>query len=114
MWTPPALDTAEYMVRKHTQPYHTTHSLFLCTNRLYHVWFDAPTCKSAEPDRLFLEGDSSSAAEFFVTIGVFSFLYSMAALYVYIFLLEKYREGNRGAQAVSVLIFYTLFILFAC
>lgn len=26
----------------------------------------------------------------------------MAALYVYIFLIEKYREGNRGAKAVSI------------
>ncbi|XP_058244673.1 synaptophysin b [Hemibagrus wyckioides] len=66
--------------------------------RLHQVWFDAPSCKSPGPERLFLEGDYSSSAEFFVTIGVFSFLYSMAALSVYIFLLEKYREGNRGAR----------------
>uniref|UniRef100_A0A672JWT1 Synaptophysin b n=1 Tax=Sinocyclocheilus grahami TaxID=75366 RepID=A0A672JWT1_SINGR len=65
--------------------------------RLHQVWFDAPTCKGPEPERLFLEGDNSSSAEFFVTIGVFSFLYSMAAISVYIFLVEKYREGNRGA-----------------
>ncbi|KAG7281058.1 hypothetical protein CRUP_027595, partial [Coryphaenoides rupestris] len=44
------------------------------------VYFDAPTCKGGSPDRLFLVGDYSSSAEFFVTIGVFSFLYSMAAL----------------------------------
>ncbi|XP_016427974.1 synaptophysin-like [Sinocyclocheilus rhinocerous] len=67
--------------------------------RLHQVWFDAPTCKGPEPERLFLVGNNSSSAEFFVTIGVFSFLYSMAAISVYIFLLEKYREGNRGAQA---------------
>ncbi|KAL0186284.1 hypothetical protein M9458_017954, partial [Cirrhinus mrigala] len=66
---------------------------------LHQVWFDAPTCKGPEPERLFLVGDNSSSAEFFVTIGVFSFLYSMAAISVYIFLLEKYREGNKGAQA---------------
>ncbi|XP_051509660.1 synaptophysin-like isoform X2 [Myxocyprinus asiaticus] len=67
--------------------------------RLHQVWFDVPTCKGPEPERLFLVGDNSSSAEFFVTIGVFSFLYSMAALSVYIFLLEKYHEGNKGAQA---------------
>ncbi|KAA0713671.1 Synaptophysin BM89 antigen [Triplophysa tibetana] len=67
--------------------------------RLHQVWFDAPTCKEPQPERIFLVGDNSSSAEFFVTIGVFSFLYSMAAISVYVFLLEKYREGNRGAQA---------------
>lgn len=67
--------------------------------RLHQVWFDAPTCKGPEPERVFLVGDNSSSAEFFVTIGVFSFLYIMAAISVYIFLLEKYREGNKGAQA---------------
>ncbi|KAK3540241.1 hypothetical protein QTP70_028426, partial [Hemibagrus guttatus] len=65
---------------------------------LHQVWFDVPSCKGPETERLFLEGDYSSSAEFFVTIGVFSFLYSMAALSIYIFLLEKYREGNRGAK----------------
>ncbi|KAJ8411971.1 hypothetical protein AAFF_G00142380 [Aldrovandia affinis] len=66
--------------------------------RLHQVYFDAPTCKGESPERLFLLGDYSSSAEFFVTIGVFSFLYSMAALAVYVFCLEKYRENNKGAQ----------------
>uniref|UniRef100_A0A672JG45 Synaptophysin b n=1 Tax=Salarias fasciatus TaxID=181472 RepID=A0A672JG45_SALFA len=66
--------------------------------RLHQVYFDAPTCKGENEERLFLVGDYSSSAEFFVTIGVFSFLYSMAALSVYCFILEKYRENNKGAQ----------------
>ncbi|KPP78632.1 synaptophysin-like, partial [Scleropages formosus] len=66
--------------------------------RLHQVYFDAPTCKGGKPERLFLVGDYSSSAEFFVTIGVFSFLYSMAALAVYLFFLERYRENNKGAQ----------------
>ncbi|KAJ8259259.1 hypothetical protein COCON_G00182710 [Conger conger] len=66
--------------------------------RLHQVYFDAPTCKGRNQERLFLTGDYSSSAEFFVTIGVFSFLYSMAALAVYFFCLEKYRENNKGAQ----------------
>ncbi|XP_046897106.1 synaptophysin-like [Hypomesus transpacificus] len=66
--------------------------------RLHQVYFDAPTCKGGNPERLFLVGDYSSSAEFFVTIGVFSFLYSMVALFAYIFVLEKYRENNKGAQ----------------
>uniref|UniRef100_A0A8C7N227 Synaptophysin n=1 Tax=Oncorhynchus kisutch TaxID=8019 RepID=A0A8C7N227_ONCKI len=64
--------------------------------RLHQVYFDAPTCKGGPPERLFLVGDYSSSAEFFVTIGVFAFLYSMAALSVYVFALEKYRENNKG------------------
>uniref|UniRef100_A0A4W5JVN2 Synaptophysin n=1 Tax=Hucho hucho TaxID=62062 RepID=A0A4W5JVN2_9TELE len=64
--------------------------------RLHQVYFDAPTCKGGPPERLFLVGNYSSSAEFFVTIGVFAFLYSMAALSVYVFALEKYRENNKG------------------
>lgn len=70
--------------------------------RLHQVYFDAPTCKGGNPERLFLVGDYSSSAEFFVTIGVFSFLYSMAALSVYCFILEKYRENCKGPQIVSL------------
>lgn len=70
--------------------------------RLHQVYFDAPTCKGGNPERLFLVGDYSSSAEFFVTIAVFSFLYSMAALSVYCFILEKYRENNKGPQIVSL------------
>ncbi len=79
-------------------------SLCLCVAvlRLHQVYFDAPTCKGGNPERLFLVGDYSSSAEFFVTIGVFSFLYSMAALSVYCFILEKYRENSKGAQIVSL------------
>uniref|UniRef100_A0A8C2X7B4 Synaptophysin b n=1 Tax=Cyclopterus lumpus TaxID=8103 RepID=A0A8C2X7B4_CYCLU len=66
--------------------------------RLHQVYFDATTCKGGSAERLFLVGDYSSSAEFFVTIAVFSFLYSMAALAVYCFILEKYRENCKGAQ----------------
>lgn len=72
--------------------------------RLHQVYFDAPTCKGGNPERLFLVGDYSSSAEFFVTIAVFSFLYSMAGLSVYCFILEKYRENNKGPQIVSPLL----------
>lgn len=72
--------------------------------RLHRVYFDAPTCKGENRERFFLVGDHSSSAEFFVTIGVFSFLYSMAALSVYCFVLEKYRENNKGPQIVSALL----------
>ncbi|XP_056629349.1 synaptophysin a [Triplophysa dalaica] len=64
--------------------------------RLHQVYFNAPTCKNSLTDRFFLVGDYSSSAEFFVTIAVFAFLYSMAALSVYVFAFEKYRENNKG------------------
>ncbi|MBN3270953.1 SYPH protein, partial [Polyodon spathula] len=63
--------------------------------RLHQVYFDAPTCRGPE-ERLFLVGDYSSSAQFFVTIAVFAFLYSLAALVTYVFLQAKYRENNKG------------------
>ncbi|XP_039182586.1 synaptoporin isoform X2 [Crotalus tigris] len=63
--------------------------------RLYQVKFDAPTCEGRQ-EKLSLIGDFSSSAEFFVTIAVFAFLYSLAATVVYIFFQNKYRENNRG------------------
>ncbi|KAL6118977.1 syp [Pungitius sinensis] len=64
--------------------------------RLHQVYFDAPTCRGGNTERLFLVGDYSSSAEFFVTIGVFGFLYSTAALSIYVFFYEKYKENNKG------------------
>lgn len=70
--------------------------------RLHQVYFDAPTCKGGTTDRLFLVGDYSSSAEFFVTIGVFAFLYSTAALSIYVFFFDKYKENNKGPLIVSL------------
>ncbi|XP_035243027.1 synaptoporin isoform X1 [Anguilla rostrata] len=64
--------------------------------RLHQVYFDAPSCQGKRHERLFLIGDYSSSAEFFVTIAVFAFLYSLLATVVYIFFQNKYRENNRG------------------
>lgn len=86
---------------------HFSLHLFVAVLRLHQVYFDAPTCKGGKPERIFLVGDYSSSAEFFVTIGVFTFLYSMAALSVYCFLLEKYRENAKGCKIVSLFMPYT-------
>jgi hypothetical protein len=67
---------------------------------MHMVYFDAPTCTGGNPERLFLIGDYSSSAEFFVTIGVFAFLYSTAALFIYVFAYEKYKENNKGPLIV--------------
>uniref|UniRef100_A0A8C0J1L1 Synaptoporin n=1 Tax=Chelonoidis abingdonii TaxID=106734 RepID=A0A8C0J1L1_CHEAB len=68
--------------------------------RLHQVNFDAPTCEGKRRETLSLIGDFSSSAEFFVTIAVFAFLYSLAATVVYIFFQNKYRENNRGPLIV--------------
>ncbi|TRY59097.1 hypothetical protein DNTS_028633 [Danionella cerebrum] len=47
--------------------------------RLNRVDFDVPMCQERRQERLYLIGDFSSSAEFFVTIAVFSFLYSLLA-----------------------------------
>ncbi|XP_068996470.1 synaptophysin-like [Embiotoca jacksoni] len=84
--------------------------------RLHQVYFDAPTCKGKDQERLFLVGDYSSSSEFFVTIGVFSFLYAMAALSVYCFILEKYRENNKGPQIdfVVTAVFAFMWLVSSC
>uniref|UniRef100_A0A673L3A0 Synaptoporin-like n=1 Tax=Sinocyclocheilus rhinocerous TaxID=307959 RepID=A0A673L3A0_9TELE len=64
--------------------------------RLNRVEFDVPMCEGRRQERLYLIGDFSSSAEFFVTIAVFSFLYSLLATVVYIFFQNKYSENNRG------------------
>lgn len=78
--------------------------LLLCGmfSRLHQVNFEAPTCEGKRRETLALIGDFSSSAEFFVTIAVFAFLYSLAATVVYIFFQNKYRENNRGPLIVSV------------
>uniref|UniRef100_A0A3B3TMP9 Synaptoporin n=2 Tax=Poecilia TaxID=8080 RepID=A0A3B3TMP9_9TELE len=63
--------------------------------RLHQVSFEAPMCEAMRTERVFLTGDYSSSAEFFVTIAVFSFLYSLVASVVYVFFLNKYRENSQ-------------------
>ncbi|XP_062842685.1 synaptoporin [Trichomycterus rosablanca] len=64
--------------------------------RLNQVSFAVPTCEGKQQEQLHLSGDFSSSAEFFITIAVFAFLYSLFATVVYIFYQNKYRENNRG------------------
>ncbi|KAK2914760.1 synaptoporin [Channa argus] len=64
--------------------------------RLQQVSFEAPICEGMRREHVFLIGDYSSSAEFFVTIAVFAFLYSLMATIIYIFFQNKYRENNRG------------------
>lgn len=77
------------------------HTLNTSLCRLHQVYFDAPSCVKGGTTKIFLVGDYSSSAEFFVTVAVFAFLYSMGALATYIFLQNKYRENNKGPMMVS-------------
>lgn len=76
------------------------HSSF-CLYRLEEVHFKAPLCESKREEVLFLEGDFSSAARFFLSVGVFAFLYSLLATIVYVFYQNKYLRNNRGPLVVS-------------
>lgn len=72
-----------------------------CMCRLEEVHFKAPLCESKRDEVLFLHGDFSSAARFFLTVGVLAFLYSLLATVVYVFYQNKYLRNNRGPLVVS-------------
>ncbi|NWH83072.1 SYPH protein, partial [Piaya cayana] len=71
---------------------------FFSPPRLHQVYFEAPSCGEGPPERVFLLGDHSSAAQFFVTVGVASFLYAPAALGGYLFLGGAFRPGARAPR----------------
>ncbi|KAG6920627.1 synaptophysin, partial [Chelydra serpentina] len=84
--------------------------------RLHQVYFDVPACKGHEVEKVFLMGDYSSSAEFFVTIAVFAFLYSLAATVVYLFMENKYRENNKGPMIdfVVTAVFAFMWLVSSC
>lgn len=49
-----------------------------------------------------LVGDSASSAEFFVGVAIVCFLYSMAALLVYLGYMHVYKDSDFGPMFVSV------------
>uniref|UniRef100_A0A8C3KK49 Synaptophysin like 2 n=1 Tax=Calidris pygmaea TaxID=425635 RepID=A0A8C3KK49_9CHAR len=72
-----------------------------------------PGC-AAEPRTLHLVGDFSAPAEFFVTLGVFSFLYTMAALVLYLRFHSLYGENKKLPIAdFCVTVCFTFFWLVA-
>uniref|UniRef100_A0A087YHQ0 Synaptoporin b n=1 Tax=Poecilia formosa TaxID=48698 RepID=A0A087YHQ0_POEFO len=68
--------------------------------RLQQIHFKAPLCDASREDVVFLNGDFSAAAQFFVTVGVLAFLYSFFATIVYVFYQNKYLKNNRGPLVV--------------
>ncbi|KAK4805336.1 hypothetical protein QYF61_021883 [Mycteria americana] len=74
--------------------------------RLNHAAF-APSltnlCNNTWPTDVYLVGDFSSSAQFFVTVAVFAFLYSMAALALYLGYLHLYRGAGGKLPLVDFL-----------
>uniref|UniRef100_A0A8C6V8I4 Synaptoporin n=1 Tax=Neogobius melanostomus TaxID=47308 RepID=A0A8C6V8I4_9GOBI len=68
--------------------------------RLQQVHFRAPLCEARRHEVYFLDGDMSPAAQFFVMVGVFAFLYSLLATVVYVFYQNAYLRNNRGPLVV--------------
>lgn len=89
--------------------YNMLQFLWCCSFRLQQVHFTVPLCEGKRYETLFLEGDYSSSAQFFVTVAVLAFLYSLLATVVYIFYQNKYREKNRGPLVVSAFLFLFFF-----
>uniref|UniRef100_A0A8C1TFF5 Synaptoporin n=2 Tax=Cyprinus carpio TaxID=7962 RepID=A0A8C1TFF5_CYPCA len=81
--------------------------------RLQEVHFSALLCEGPRKETLFLEGDYASSAQFFVTVSVLAFLYSLLATIVYFFYQNKYREKNRGpvVDFLVTLVFSSLWLV---
>ncbi|KAM6927708.1 synaptoporin b [Xenentodon cancila] len=84
--------------------------------RLQQVHFKAPLCEAKREEVIFLDGDFSPAAQFFLTVGVFAFLYSLLATIVYVFYQNKYLKNNRGplVDFVVTVIFSLLWLVSSC
>uniref|UniRef100_A0A672ZAU0 Synaptoporin n=1 Tax=Sphaeramia orbicularis TaxID=375764 RepID=A0A672ZAU0_9TELE len=83
--------------------------------RLQQVHFKAPLCEAKRNEILFLDGDFSSSAQFFVVVGVFAFLYSLLATVVYVFYQNKYLKNNRGPlDFVVTMIFSVMWLISSC
>lgn len=81
-------------------------SPYLLSHSLNTPGFDVPTCevnRTILMRKYYLPGDFSSSAEFFIAVGVLSFLYCTAILVVYVGYWNVYRESKQGPVIVSLL-----------
>uniref|UniRef100_A0A8C6UPV7 Synaptophysin-like 2a n=1 Tax=Neogobius melanostomus TaxID=47308 RepID=A0A8C6UPV7_9GOBI len=58
--------------------------------------YTIPSCDQATSPEMYLQGDFSSSAEFFVCVGVFAFLYATATLILYLGFQNVYRQTSRA------------------
>lgn len=66
------------------------------------VQYEMPLCDDESTSKTMdLVGDFSAPAEFFVTLGIFSFFYTMAALVFYLRFHSLYTENRRFPLVVS-------------
>uniref|UniRef100_A0A665V232 Synaptoporin-like n=1 Tax=Echeneis naucrates TaxID=173247 RepID=A0A665V232_ECHNA len=93
-----------------------TVNLLLPSCRLQQVHFKASLCEAKREEIIFLDGDFSSAAQFFVTVGVSAFLYSLLATIVYVFYQNKYLKNNRGplVDFIVTIIFSFMWLASSC
>ncbi|XP_043977172.1 synaptoporin b [Gambusia affinis] len=84
--------------------------------RLQQIHFKAPLCETSREEVVFLNGDFSAAAQFFVTVGVLAFLYSFFATIVYVFYQNKYLKNNRGplVDFLVTVTFSLMWLLSSC
>uniref|UniRef100_A0A8C3A638 Synaptoporin b n=1 Tax=Cyclopterus lumpus TaxID=8103 RepID=A0A8C3A638_CYCLU len=84
--------------------------------RLQEVHFKAPLCEAKRKEVIFLDGNFSSSAQFFLTVGVFAFLYSLLATIVYVFYQNKYLRNNRGplVDFLVTIIFSFMWLVSSC
>ncbi|CAL8256679.1 unnamed protein product [Arctogadus glacialis] len=67
--------------------------------RLADSSYSMPTCNGTEVEATYLQGDFRSSAEFFVSVGVFAFLYCTVTLVLYLGYQHVYRQTSRGPLA---------------
>ncbi|CAL8341087.1 unnamed protein product [Lota lota] len=72
------------------------HAKFWYPFRLAEDPYNMPTCNGSQVDVLYLQGDFRSSAEFFVSVGVFAFLYCTITLILYLGYQNVYRQTSRG------------------
>ncbi|XP_051890562.1 synaptophysin-like protein 2 [Pristis pectinata] len=83
--------------------------------RLNRISYQVLTCSNATVyDTLYLNGDFSSSSEFFVTIGVFAFLYCMAALLLYVGYQNFYQQNKYLPLADFVVTALFAFLWLVC